>query len=174
MTNAPPEISKEFVENNNNEKKPVFAVKNLSAPETDLNISELSEGFLCTNDGKYSISKKEQERLNRIYDLLPEYRRKNIRSVLSGATKRKDLPFLKEVLMAIDQVQKEAVQEGRHLNIDLNYFRKLYWTSIHVIGKCASREPEFKKEKIESKILPTLKKNQRTKQEKHKKSRYKE
>ena len=160
VKNAPPEISKEFVENNNNEKTPVLAVKNLSEPETNLNISERSEGLLCTNDGKYSISKKEQERLNRIYGLLPEYHSKSITGVLSGATKRKDLPVLKDVLAAIDQVQKEAVQEGSHLNIDLHYFRKLYWTSIRVVGKGGSRETECKKEKIESKVSPKLKKTQ--------------
>lgn len=99
-----------------------------------------SDNFLKTADGKYKISKKEQDRLNRIYGLLPEYHGKSITGVLASTTTNTDLPVWKDVQQAIEQIKREAEKEGDKTIIDLSYFRKLHWLSIRVTGNPGFRE----------------------------------
>jgi hypothetical protein len=91
--------------------------------------------FLKTVDGKYHISQKEQDRLNRIYTLLSKYHAKSVTGALSGATKNKDLPIWSDLETAIDQIKEETVQEGSDTTlINLRYLRKLYWAITRTTG----------------------------------------
>ncbi|CAO4836046.1 MAG: hypothetical protein CNLJKLNK_00501 [Holosporales bacterium] len=97
-----------------------------------------------TSDGKYSITKKEQERLIRIYNHLHQYHGKSITGVLAGLTTDKKLPIWKDILDVIDKIKEEAQKQGDTTVIDLKYFRKLYWSSMRVNGKSNLRDFIFK------------------------------
>ncbi len=90
--------------------------------------------------GKYSLSKKEKERLDRVYGLLPEFRAKSITGVLSGTTQNKTLPIWEAITDVIDQIRQEAEQEGDRTSINLKYLQKLYWAAVRVTGSGGSRE----------------------------------
>lgn len=92
------------------------------------------EEVIQSRDGKYTITKKEQARLSRIYALLPELDGRSIAWLLSGRSNRMDSPSGQALNAAIEQISQEAVQEGDYTPIDINYFRKLYWASLRVTG----------------------------------------
>ena len=122
--------------------------KILLANQTDGYVSVKSHaGHHCgdvfyTADGKYSISKIEQERLNRIYHLLPNYHGRSITGVLSGSTMDQSLPVWTAVQDAITKIRQEAVRKGDKTTIDLNYFRKLHWSSMRVTGRGGHKEKD--------------------------------
>ncbi|CAO5675853.1 MAG: hypothetical protein HEEMFOPI_01161 [Holosporales bacterium] len=113
---------------------------NLHSPKVLEKKSDLSGDVLRTVDGKYSITKQEQERLNRIYNLLSDFPSRSITGVLSGSTIDNGLPVWKAVQKAIEKIKQEAIRKGDKTPIDFNYFRRLHWSSVRVIGKGGSRD----------------------------------
>lgn len=114
------------------------------SPDNNVSINKprsenIPEEAIQSRDGKYTITKREQARLNRIYTLLPEFHGKSIAMVLSGETKNTAVPAWRAVHGAIEQISQEAIQEGDYTPIDLNYFRKLYWASLRVTGTTGVR-----------------------------------
>lgn len=105
---------------------------------TSLYTSHSLGPFLETKDGKYRIYKKEQERLNRVYDLLSDYSSKSVSGVLWGSTKNPSA--LKAVKGAIDQIRQEALQKGEDpTEITFSDIQRVYWLSIKVIGAGGQR-----------------------------------
>jgi Mg2+ and Co2+ transporter CorA len=88
----------------------------------------------------YSISPLETNRLNRLYTLLPEHHGKSITGVLSGATTNTRLPIWEAIQKAIAKIQEEIFAEGDQTQIDLEYFQKLHWSSMRVIGRGGGRK----------------------------------
>lgn len=88
----------------------------------------------------YKISQKEIDRLNQIYHLIPEFAAKSITAVLSTDFHNEKLPAWNAVIGAIDKIQKEALAKGEKTKIDLDYFRKLHWSSVRVFGKGGGRK----------------------------------
>lgn len=115
-------------------------VMNLHSPKVSEKKSDLSGDVLRTADGKYSITKQEQERLNRIYNLLSDFSSRSITGVLSGSTIDNGLPVWKAVQKAIEKIKQEAIRKGDKTPIDFNYFRRLHWSSVRVIGKGGGRD----------------------------------
>jgi hypothetical protein len=92
--------------------------------------SSYSDRFLKTVGGKYHLSPKEKARLNRLYELLPEYHARSITWVLSGRTQSQKLPIWSDIHNAINQMKEEAGQEEDSRLINLKDLRKLYWATI--------------------------------------------
>jgi hypothetical protein len=88
----------------------------------------------------YSISPLETKRLNRLYTLLPEHHGKSITGVLSGATTNTRLPIWEAIQKAIAKIQEEIFAEDDQTQIDLEYFQKLHWSSMRVIGRGGGRK----------------------------------
>ncbi|CAO4836028.1 MAG: hypothetical protein CNLJKLNK_00503 [Holosporales bacterium] len=126
----------------------------LHSAKTSTKMVDLSGDVLRTADGKYSITKQEQERLNRIYNLLSDFSSRSITGVLSGSTIDNGLPVWKAVQKAIERIKQEAIRKGDKTTLDFNYFRKLHWSSVRVIGRGGNRDLEKShKEKIMEKPL---------------------
>lgn len=139
------QIKRESIKDNDASKinleyfKKLF-VMNLHSPKVSEKKSDLSGDVLRTADGKYSITKQEQERLNRIYNLLSDFPSRSITGVLSGSTIDNGLPVWKAVQKAIEKIKQEAIRKGDKTPIDFNYFRRLHWSSVRVIGKGGGRD----------------------------------
>jgi hypothetical protein len=107
---------------------------------------------LQTSDGIYSISKKEQERLTRLYTILHNYPARSITFVLSGKTINENVPVKKDFNKAMDQIRKEALKEGDTSQINLKYFRKLHWSLFRITGKSGSQDNTIQSSKDASEI----------------------
>lgn len=86
-----------------------------------------------------STQQREERRFYRIYGLLPEWHGKSVTGILSGATRNKQLPIWGAVKKAIAKIQREALAAGDKTIIDLDYFRKLHWSSVRVRGTGGGR-----------------------------------
>ena len=126
----------------------------------------VDKSSLQTPDGIYSISKKEQDRLNRLYTILHNYPARSITFVLSGKTINEKAPVMKAFNKAMDQIRKEALREGENIPINLKYFRKLHWSLFRITGKAGSQanitpsskdENEIKNKGSHKTIYSTLK-----------------
>lgn len=124
--------------------KRLFQVSSDSGP-TKMPRDCFSNDRLWSFDGKYSISREEQERLSQIYSQLQQYHGKSITGVLSGFTTGKKLPIWNDFLNAIEIIKEKAKKQGDPTVIDLQYFRKLYWSSVRVVGKGNIRDLNLKK-----------------------------
>lgn len=102
---------------------------------TGLALPEEEDNQELFSKGNYTISRKEQNLLKRLYALLPEVDAKRITKALSGTTKNQSLPIWDELLEAINQIKNEAIEDGEDTLINLKYFQKLYWASVRVTGK---------------------------------------
>lgn len=117
-----------------------LARENVGKKSKNLYVSNFSDNVLQTKDGLYSITKKEQKMLNRLFTLLPQYHSNSITRILLGNTKsNKRAPVWMDLLSAIEKINQEAAIEGEAITIDLNYFRKLQWLSVRVTGKGGHR-----------------------------------
>ena len=105
--------------------------QSMDRPPQNLYIANYSDSFLKTEGGQYKLSKKEQDRLGQVYARLSKYHAKSVTGVLSGKTINKSLPIWKDIGDVIDQIRQEVAQAGGNATqINLKYFRKLYWAAV--------------------------------------------
>lgn len=91
------------------------------------------ENFLNPDNGCYSLSKSEEERLNDLYSILinQNYKQRDISNMLAERIKDEKHPVWSGVIQTLNLLNQKYTLEGNPIPIDpLKYYKKLYHASL--------------------------------------------